>query len=108
MNWREYETGLRNHGSLTIWVTEDALADWHAQPRMTRGGQARYSDPAIDTALTPRAVFRLALGQSEGLIGSIMQILAIDLPVPDHTTLSRRARSLYVQPAPGQPQAIFI
>src|SRR5208337_2237220 len=44
-----------------------------------------------------RAVFRLALRQSEGLIGSIMRMLEIDLPVPDHTTLSRRACGL---PAP--------
>jgi IS5 family transposase len=36
-----------------------------------------------------RAVFGLALRQTEGLIGSIMQLLEIDLPIPDHTTLSR-------------------
>jgi Transposase DDE domain len=39
----------------------------------------------------------LALRQSEGLIGSIMRMLDIDLPVPDHTTLSRRACGLPVQ-----------
>jgi Transposase DDE domain len=99
-NWREYETGLRNRGSLTIWVTEDVLAAWKAQPRMTPGGQPRYSDLAIETALTLRAVFHLALRQSEGLIGSIMRILGIDLPVPDHTTLSRRTRGLKVMPMP--------
>jgi hypothetical protein len=47
--------------------------------------------------MTLRAVFRLALRQSEGLIGSIMRMLDIDLPVPDHTTLSRRACRLPVQ-----------
>jgi len=76
---------------LTIWFTPDAIAGWKAQPRTTPGGQRRYSDLAIETALTLRAVFRLALRQSEGLIGSIMGLLRIDLPVPDHTTLSRRA-----------------
>src|ERR1019366_3649838 len=49
-----------------------------------------------ETALTLRTVFRLALRQSEGLIGSIMKMLEIDLPVPDHTTLSRRAGGLAV------------
>jgi hypothetical protein len=39
----------------------------------------------------------LALRQSEGLIGSIMGLLEIDLPVPDHTALSRRACGLPVQ-----------
>ncbi|MBP2316129.1 hypothetical protein J2852_005494 [Azospirillum soli] len=55
------------------------------------GGQACYSDLAITTALMLRAVFRLALRQTEGLIGSILQLLGLDLPVPDHTTLGRRA-----------------
>jgi hypothetical protein len=95
-NWRDYDAALRNRGSLTIWFTEEALAGWKAQPRTTPGGQRHYSDLAIETALTLRAVFRLALRQSEGLIGSIMRMLNIDLPVPDHTTLSRRASGLPV------------
>ncbi len=44
-------------------------------------------------------MFRLALRQCEGLTGSIMHMLGIDLAVPDHTTLSRRARRLEVEPA---------
>jgi len=39
-------------------------------------------------------VFRLALRQTEGLIGSILQLLGLDLAVPDHSTLSRRAETL--------------
>jgi IS5 family transposase len=96
-NWHDYDAALRNRGSLTIWFTEEALAGWRAQPRTTPGGQRHYSDLAIETALTLRAVFRLALRQSEGLLGSIMRMLDIDLPVPDHTTLSRRACGLPVQ-----------
>jgi len=93
-NWREYDASLRNRGSLTIWFTPEAIAGWKARPRTTPGGQRHYSDLAIETALTLRTVFRLALRQSEGLIGSIMKMLEIDLPVPDHTTLSRRAVGL--------------
>ena len=95
-NWREHDAPLRNRGSLTIWFTPEAIAGWKAQPRTTAGGQRHYSDLAIETALTLRAVFRLALRQSEGLIGSIMKMLEIGLPVPDHTTLSRRACGLPV------------
>jgi hypothetical protein len=51
---------------------------------------------AITTALALRAVFRLALRQTEGLIGSILALLGLDLAVPDHTTLSRRAETLRV------------
>ena len=102
-NWREYDVCLRNRGSLTIWFTPDAIAGWKAQPRTTLGGQRHYSNLAIETALTLRAVFRLALCQSEGLIGSIMRMLELDLLVPDHTTLSRRACGVqpYQRPETG-------
>jgi len=97
-NWREYDAALRNRGGLTIWFTEEALAGWKAQPRTTPGGQRYYSNLAIETALTLRTLFRWALRQREGLIGSITRMLGIDLPVADHTTLSRRACGLPVQP----------
>ena len=85
-NWAEYDAGLRARGSLTVWFTPEAVAAWTAEPRTTRGGQASYSDLAIATALTLRAVFRLALRQTEGLIGSVIRLLGLDLPVPDHST----------------------
>src|SRR6187200_3520916 len=95
-NWPAYDASLRQRGSLTVWFTEDVIAAWRAEPRTTRGGQGRYSALAIRTALTLRAVFRLALRQTEGLIGSILQLLGLDLAVPDHSTLSRRAETLDV------------
>jgi hypothetical protein len=90
-NWAEYDGALRQRSSLTVWFSEEAVAAWQAEPRTTRGGQPWYSALAITTALTPRAVFRLALRPTEGLIGSILQLLGLDLAVPDHSTLSRRA-----------------
>jgi hypothetical protein len=69
---------------------------WRAEPRTTRGGQPHYSALAITTALVLRAVFRLALRQTEGLIGSVLRLLGLDLAVPDHSTLSRRAETLAV------------
>src|SRR4051794_499395 len=69
---------------------------WAAEPRTTRGGQPWYSALAILTALTLRAVFRLAYRQTEGLIGSVIGLLGLTLCVPDHTTLSRRAATLEV------------
>jgi Transposase DDE domain len=95
-NWRAYDASLRQRGSLTVWFTDEAIAAWRAAPRTTRGGQPWYSPLAILTALTLRAVFRLALRQTEGLIGSILHLLGLDLAVPDHTTLSRRAATLEV------------
>jgi len=95
-NWPAYDAALRQRGSLTVWFSDEAIAAWRAEPRTTWGGQACYSALAITTALTIRVVFRLALRQTEGLIGSLVGLLGLDLPVPDHTTLSRRAETLEV------------
>ena len=97
-DWRNYEDGLRQRGSLTIWFTDEAIEAWRAAARTTPGGQARYSPPAIETSLTLRVVFHLALRQTEGLIGSIPEWMELDLPVPGHSTLSRRAKTLVVAP----------
>ena len=96
VNWRDYDASLRQRGSLTVWFTAGAIEGWRAEPRATAGGQAWYSPLAILTALTLCAVFRLALRQTEGLIGSVVQLLGLTLAVPDHSTLSRRAATLEV------------
>jgi hypothetical protein len=98
-NWPSYEAGLRQRGSLTVWFTDEAVANWAAGPRTTRGGQPLYSPLAIMTALTLRAVFRLAYRQAEGLIGSIISLLGLTLRVPDHTTLIRRRYPAFRKPA---------
>jgi hypothetical protein len=90
-NWAEYEAGLRRRGSLTLWISPEALSCWQAPKRTTRGGQPRYSDLAIETALTLGLVFGLRLRQTEGFVSSVLKLIGLDLAVPDHTTLSRRA-----------------
>src|SRR3712207_9470687 len=71
-NWAAYDAGLRARGSLTVWFSDEAIGAWRAEPRTGRDGQPRYSALAIATALTLRAVFRLALRRTGGLIGSII------------------------------------
>jgi hypothetical protein len=72
------------------------------------GGQPRYAALAITTALTLRAVFRLALRQAEGLIASVLRLLGLDLAVPDHTTLSRRAETLEVARPHGRREPVHL
>lgn len=91
-NWPEYEAGLKRRGDLIVWLDEAAIAGWQAERRSTPGGQRRYSDLAIRLVLTLRLVFHLALRQAEGFARSVLRLLGLDLPVPDHTTLSRRGR----------------
>jgi hypothetical protein len=95
-NWADYNASLRQRGSLTLWFSEEAIAGWRAAPRTSRGGQAWYSPLAILTALTLKAVFRLALRQTEGLIASIIDLLGLSLAVPTFSTLSRRAETVDV------------
>jgi hypothetical protein len=45
-----------------------------------------------------RAVFRLALRQTEGLIGSVIALLGLALMVPDHSTMCRRGKMLELPP----------
>jgi len=61
-NWRDYEAGLHRRGSLTLWLTAEGLAGWAAPRRKTRGGQPRYSDLAIEAALTLGMVFGCGCG----------------------------------------------
>ncbi len=97
-NWCEYEAGLRNRGSLTVWISliQGKLENWDA-PRPKRrkpGRQRKYSNHAIETAVTLGQVFHLASRQSEGLLRSLLSLLNLDNDVPDHTTISRRKAKL--------------
>ncbi len=97
-NCREYERGLKSRGDVTTWLSEEAIAAWTPPKNGLRGGQRRYSNLAILTALTLRVVFSLPLRQSEGFLDSLLSLMGLDLKAPDHTTLSRRNRIVEVPP----------
>ena len=56
-NWAAYDDALRERGDITVWFDEEACFAWNAPPSGRPGGQRRYSDLAIVTALTLRTVF---------------------------------------------------
>ena len=58
--------------------------------RRKPGRQRKYSNHAIETAVTLGMVFHLASRQSEGMLRSLFALLNLDNEVPDHTTISRR------------------
>ena len=108
-NWSEYEQGLRNRGDVTIWFGEDAISGWVPRGSRSRGAQRRYSDLAIETALTLGLLFHLLLRQTEGFVGSLLRLMDLDLRPPDHSTLSRRAEQLDIRlPCKGRrPRSIL-
>lgn len=96
-NWSAYNEALKQRGSLTAWISKEALASWRAEPTGTPGLPRTYADAAIETALTIRKLFRLPLRQTEGFLTSLFRQLKQALPVPDYTTICRRSRWLLVK-----------
>ncbi|HEY9621888.1 MAG TPA: IS5 family transposase [Crinalium sp.] len=96
-NWSEYNAGLKQRGSLTFWIDESVLEQWIV-PNLSGkpGASTLYSNLAIETMATLKAVYRLAGRQCQGFLESIFELMAIDLPVPDHSTLSRRVSQLAI------------
>ncbi len=99
-NWAAYDIALRERGDITVWFDEESIFAWNASPSGRPGGQRRYSDLAIVTALTLRTVFHLPLRQTEGFVASLIGLLGLTLNAPDHTTLSRRNRDVEVPRLP--------
>jgi IS5 family transposase len=98
-NWAKYNDSLKQRGSITLWIDEDVLRAWRPDPNepKKRGGQQEYTDGAIECLLTVKAVFHLAYRQTEGFAGSLSELLRVKLPIPDYTTLNRRAKGLKIQ-----------
>ncbi len=95
-NWSDYDLALVQRGDITLWISEDAIASWNPAPSGRRGAQRKFSDHAIETAMTLRLIFRLPLRQAEGFLRSVLSLMGVDLEAPDHTTLSRRSQDLNV------------
>ena len=93
-NWPEYNKALKRRGSLTIWF--DPAMTWEAAPTGKRGRQPDYSDAAIQTCLTMKVLFGMALRQTTGFVESLLRLIDLDWEVPNFSTLSRRQKTLKV------------
>ena len=93
-NWPAYNQALVRRGDVTVWVSSEAIAAWTPRRSGRRGGQRRYSDLAIETALTLRLLYHLPLRQAEGFLHALFGMMRLDLSAPDYTTLSRRSQHL--------------
>src|SRR3954453_23136833 len=90
-NWPEYDRALQQRGSLTVWVTPEALAAWHPPKTGRRDRSRTYSGIAIETGHLLRLAFGRPWPQTEGLLRSLATLLGLDIGGPDHTTFSRRS-----------------
>jgi len=96
-NWSEYDQALVQRGSIVFWLSDDIEQTWSYHGKKQRGSQLEYSDKAIEIMLTIKEVFRLTNRSVEGFVRSLFQMMNLSLPVPDHSTLSRRSKRLSVK-----------
>ena len=90
-NWPEYNRALVKRGQLTLWFDTEAVAAWrHPGPFEGRGRPKVYANAAIQCALVLNSVFHLNLRTTQGFLQSIVALMALDLPVPNYSTVSRR------------------
>ncbi|MFT4541595.1 MAG: hypothetical protein ACI835_004056 [Planctomycetota bacterium] len=99
-NWAKYDKSLVQRGDITLWITPAAINVWTPKSSGRRGAPRKYSNLAIETALTLRLVFRLPLRQAEGFLRSLLDMMDLSLEAPDHTTISRRSKELSVKLEP--------
>lgn len=94
-NWSEYNKSLINRGSLTLWISDDAISKWlEPKSKGKNGHPTIYSNDAILCALMLRAYLRLPLRALQGFIMSVFQLLNLTLPVPSYTRICRRAKGV--------------
>ena len=97
-NWKQYNSSLVNRGSLTIWFSDDMIKDWINQEKTGKPGRSNdYTDTAILCMATLAEVYNLRLRQTEGLMLSVMNMMRLELSVPDYSTLCRRRRKIEVR-----------
>ncbi len=96
-NWPKYEKALVQRGSITFWMSDDFEKTWMYTGEKQRGSQFDYTDQAILIMLTIKEVFHLVNRGVEGFVRSLFEMMKINLPVPDHSTLSKRGKELQVK-----------
>jgi hypothetical protein len=96
-NWRKYNDSLVQRGSLTFWFSEETMGAWrHDNAQHGAGHPFVYSDTAIECLLVVRELFQLPYRQTEGLGKSLVELMQIELAIPDYTSLAKRAAKLGV------------
>lgn len=96
-NWSEYNAGLKQRGNLTFWISQDTCEHWfNSEITGKQGASNIYSDLAIITFATVKAVYRQAGRQTQGFIESIFALMNLELSVPEHSTVSRRLKLLEI------------
>ena len=94
-DWSTYDDALRKRGSLPIWLDKEMTRQ---APHEGRAGRPPVlSNAAIQFCLSIKVLFKLPLRQTAGMVARLLRLAGLDWPVPDHSTLCRRQKTLKVQ-----------
>jgi len=97
-NWAKYDKALVNRGDITFWFSDEILEQWkHENLEQRQGHPFVFSDLAIETLLTIRALFRLPYRHTEGFARWAFKVMNLDLTIPGYTALCKRAATLGIQ-----------
>ncbi len=106
-NWPAYNEALKRRGSLTIRFDPEMNRD--AKPSGKRGRTRTFSEAAIQTCLTMKVLFGMALRQTTGFVESLLRLTGPDWAVPEFSTLSRRQKTLAVNiPSRGSKDPLHL
>jgi Transposase DDE domain len=95
-NWSEYNAGLVARGNVAMWIDDSVSTDASEPGIRKRGRPCVYADAVIQMLLGLKQVFRLPLRALQGFAQSLCELAFPGLPVPNYSTLSRRAQKLEV------------
>ena len=94
-NWKEYNKALVKRGRIDIWIDEDSIKGWYSSSTTGKKGRPNtYSKEAILCSLMVRSVFHLPLRALEGFLNSIVDIMSVDLRIPNYSQICRRSKDL--------------
>jgi len=78
-----------------VWFDERAITAWrNTAPAQGPVAPRLYADGALECTLVLKAAFHLSLRATPGFLSSVMELLALALPVPDYSTVSRHRATL--------------
>ena len=96
-NWHHYNQALVARGGITFWIDETALTTWrNTQASSCPGAPRIYSDTAIQCVVVVKSVYHLSRRAAQGFVPSVINLMRLDLPVPNYSTICRRQDTLRV------------
>ncbi|MEM8569105.1 MAG: IS5 family transposase [Bacteroidota bacterium] len=99
MNWSAYNNALKNRGNITLYFSDQAIANWYSDLPAQKGAQFIYSDLCMEACMMIKCLFKLPYRQLEGMLTSLLKLMHIDhLEVPSYTQICRRVTTLDSKP----------